>query len=308
MAADVAPDKEPDDDSIEYYILDLVLLSDLPERAVTVCAERYAEAGPYLRTALERFADSKEKAEETGLGLFRTLHIMGGVRDKQAFMPLLRLLRRPQHDLDWLLGDAVTETLPRILIGTFDGHADALLDAIADPERDDLVRDSLLRAATFLAWEGRLDRSRLAAFLERFWSDQLAAEGEFVWNGWVNAIALLGLRNLEPLVVQAQGRDLFDEVIFDRGKFYAELERAEREPADLSRFSDADLGYLDDALDALRLFPDTDSEEGEDSVKWADPDEATGHQPVIDPWRHVGRNHPCPCGSGKKAKRCCLAA
>ncbi|RWK45049.1 MAG: hypothetical protein EOR45_38715, partial [Mesorhizobium sp.] len=25
------------------------------------------------------------------------------------------------------------------------------------------------------------------------------------------------------------------------------------------------------------------------------------------PWRHVGRNDPCPCGSGKKAKKCCLA-
>ncbi|MBN8944495.1 MAG: SEC-C domain-containing protein [Rhizobiales bacterium] len=22
--------------------------------------------------------------------------------------------------------------------------------------------------------------------------------------------------------------------------------------------------------------------------------------------RHVGRNDPCPCGSGKKAKKCCL--
>jgi uncharacterized protein YecA (UPF0149 family) len=31
-------------------------------------------------------------------------------------------------------------------------------------------------------------------------------------------------------------------------------------------------------------------------------------QPVVNPWRHVGRNDPCPCGSGKKAKRCCLAA
>jgi uncharacterized protein len=25
-----------------------------------------------------------------------------------------------------------------------------------------------------------------------------------------------------------------------------------------------------------------------------------------DRWRHVGRNDPCPCGSGQKYKRCCL--
>ncbi|WP_198164187.1 SEC-C metal-binding domain-containing protein [Bradyrhizobium jicamae] len=28
---------------------------------------------------------------------------------------------------------------------------------------------------------------------------------------------------------------------------------------------------------------------------------------VRNTWRHVGRNDPCPCGSGKKAKKCSLA-
>ncbi|MEO8884135.1 MAG: SEC-C metal-binding domain-containing protein [Devosia sp.] len=25
-------------------------------------------------------------------------------------------------------------------------------------------------------------------------------------------------------------------------------------------------------------------------------------------WRDVGRNDPCPCASGKKAKHCCLGS
>ena len=28
--------------------------------------------------------------------------------------------------------------------------------------------------------------------------------------------------------------------------------------------------------------------------------------PVTNPLRGVGRNDPCPCGSGKKYKKCCL--
>ena len=27
---------------------------------------------------------------------------------------------------------------------------------------------------------------------------------------------------------------------------------------------------------------------------------------ALNPFRGVGRNDPCPCGSGKKFKRCCL--
>ena len=30
--------------------------------------------------------------------------------------------------------------------------------------------------------------------------------------------------------------------------------------------------------------------------------------PLVNQFRDVGRNDPCPCGSGKKYKKCCLAA
>ncbi|NIU63627.1 MAG: zinc chelation protein SecC [Pseudomonas stutzeri] len=29
-----------------------------------------------------------------------------------------------------------------------------------------------------------------------------------------------------------------------------------------------------------------------------------GHEPVRNPLKDVGRNDPCPCGSGKKYKKC----
>jgi uncharacterized protein YecA (UPF0149 family) len=29
-------------------------------------------------------------------------------------------------------------------------------------------------------------------------------------------------------------------------------------------------------------------------------------QPIVRPKKQVGRNDPCPCGSGKKFKKCCL--
>jgi uncharacterized protein YchJ len=34
--------------------------------------------------------------------------------------------------------------------------------------------------------------------------------------------------------------------------------------------------------------------------------EAQAHTPIINPNKTVGRNDPCPCGSGKKYKNCCL--
>jgi len=30
------------------------------------------------------------------------------------------------------------------------------------------------------------------------------------------------------------------------------------------------------------------------------------HVPAVNPHKGIGRNDPCPCGSGKKFKKCCL--
>ena len=46
-------------------------------------------------------------------------------------------------------------------------------------------------------------------------------------------------------------------------------------------------------------------EDGDEEAPWTDI--PYPNEPVRNPWRHVGRNDPCPCESGKKAKKCCLA-
>jgi SEC-C motif len=35
-------------------------------------------------------------------------------------------------------------------------------------------------------------------------------------------------------------------------------------------------------------------------------DDSDPTAPHVNPFRDVGRNDPCPCGSGKKYKKCCL--
>ena len=39
--------------------------------------------------------------------------------------------------------------------------------------------------------------------------------------------------------------------------------------------------------------------------QWYYVDGELQHEPVVNPDRKVGRNSPCPCGSGKKFKKCC---
>jgi Protein of unknown function (DUF1186)/SEC-C motif len=299
---------------IEAYLDALASEPQLPRYAIAQCTIRIEESAPAMLAVLERAADGRPLSQEGETLLFRGLHILGAARNTQACRPLLQLLRRPADELDRLLGDAVTEGLARIVAGVFDGDAEALFDRIVDRSIDHFIRDALLRATTFLTWKGLIERERMRRFLVEFHQKRLAADEDEVWTGWLQAIALLGLRDLAPLVRGARDEGRVPPDTLTRSDFEQDLLAAEQRPDDIERFSDIDLGYIEDAIEALEWTDYVDDEDQDGLFDEANPpgedlfkQDYSPMEPVRNPLRYVGRNDPCPCGSGKKAKRCCLA-
>jgi hypothetical protein len=313
-------DGQPDFDlgPIEDYLHALATERQVPDVAIGLCTIRIEESAPALRAVLTKAADGVALSDDDRMLLFRGLYILGGARDSQACEPLLRLLRRPTKETDLLLGDTVTETLPRIAAGVFDGNAGALFGIIADRSVDEFIRDALLGAVTFLTWEGRIERDRTQQFLEWFHKERLADDDDYAWIGWLEAIALLALRDLVPLVDSAWDEGRVPEGVLEYHHFERDLLDAEQRPDNVSRFNRANLGYIDDVLVALDwtrgldLDEDLDLAEGlgldEDDWQspWPDRDWSSP-VPATNPLRDIGRDDPCPCGSGKKFKKCCLA-
>jgi uncharacterized protein len=238
--------------------------------------------------------------------LFWGIHVLGAAREERAFRPLMRLLRLSSDRLDELLGDATTETLQRIVAGVFDGNPQELIAVIADPSLDDFLRWQLFGALAFLTQVGRIDRAETIRFLHRFDDERLAVAGDVAWEGWGQAVVLLGLREMAE-GVQAACRDgRIPEDISGPEWFEEMLRRAEADPQNLTRFTDERLGYIEDLLAELDWVPhpgDADEDAGREGAS-LDEDVL---EPARNPLRGVGRNDPCPCGSGKKFKKCCLA-
>jgi hypothetical protein len=292
---------------LEEHLQELGESVSLPVFAIGLCAIRYEQAGPVFRKILERAAAGEYLDGNEALLFFRALHIIGGRRDTLAFKPLLRLVRRPRSEVEDLLGDATTETLPQIVAGVFDGDVLALFDAALDLTIEESVRDAMIGAASFLTWDGRIPLQQFVEFLQRFYTERLAPDGDMAWFGWMNAIAHLGLRNMQPAVMAAAARGALPEELWETEYFEKDLAAAERAPKDGARFKEAYLGYIDDVVVALERFHTGDEDEFSSPAvtgRLPEPD----NMPTVNPWRHVGRNDPCPCGSGKKAKRCCLRA
>src|SRR5215212_6767277 len=241
----------PDLGPIEDYLHAVATERELPDFAVGICTVRIEEAAPKLRAVLVRAADGEELSDDESLLLLRGLHILGGARDRESCRPLLRLLRRPFDEVDILLGDTVVESLANIVTGVFDDDSDALFSLIIDSSIDGFIREALFGAATFLTWERRIERDRFREFLVRFHEERPAEDGDQARAGWLQAIALLGLRDLVPLVDGAFREDRMPEEWIDRPQFDEDLAEAERAPDDIDRFTQNNLGYIEDVLVSL---------------------------------------------------------
>ena len=133
-----------------------------------------------------------------------------------------------------------------------------------------------------------------------------------MWSGWVLAIALLSLEALSGVVRQAFGRGLIEPMVMDYEDFRRDLGRTLADPERMAGFEHDQIGPLEDAIGELSGWYAFSDAAQQDEERWAasrgDARLPFGDtpQPFVDPFKGVGRNDPCPCGSGKKFKKCCL--
>jgi len=257
---------------------------------------------------LEWFADGTDRSEEAVGAAFFILYLAAEKRETRAFAPLCRLAKDAEA-IEAVLGDGITTTLKRILIGTYDGDLDALKGVIEAEQADEYVRAGALEVLAYLAATGRLAREEAEAYL--LWlHDTLRPQHEsFVWYGWTSAVALLGLEAMSGVVRRALERGLIDPMVTNYDLFREDLRRTLADPERMAGFRHDRIAPLEDAIGELLGWYAFSDAAKRDRARQAAREVATlepPQGPAFNPYKHVGRNDPCPCGSGKKFKKCCL--
>jgi len=286
----------------------------LPEHALRAAsAERHLLVPEFIEL-LERFADGGLK--EDGEGLLLIFHLLGEWHETAAYRPLLRLLRRSSDELDMALGDAVTMTGHRVIASVFDGDSAPLYDLILDPSADEFVRSGMCEVIPMVAVRGLLPRLEAARFLDEAAARLEGESGCFVWSGWQSAVAMLGLADLAPRVKDAFERGVIDRSWLAYGDFEEDLAYALAHPDAPHKNWDSEYSPFADTIGELSKWYGFSEQYFADRRRY-ERQELRARRPrlivhpaapLINPARAVGRNDPCPCGSGLKDKRCCLNA
>jgi hypothetical protein len=250
--------------------------------------------------------DAAERAEPTPL--FFIFHLLGEWRERAAYRPLARLLRCPSHEVDALLGDAITINAHRVMAAVFDGDPLPLQEIILDPEAEEFVRSRMCEALAMLVLQGKLDRNMASRFLQDAYMELRPQAECYVWEGWQSAIAMLGLSELQTLVKRTFGRGFIAEEWLCFEDFEEDLDRAVERPGE-PRYPDHDEYTLfGNTIDELSGWYAFSNDYLTKRKRWLEEDELEFGlaEPYRNPFRGVGRNDPCPCGSDRKFKNCCL--
>ncbi|HEY1544325.1 MAG TPA: DUF1186 domain-containing protein [Xanthobacteraceae bacterium] len=284
----------------------LATTDGLPVEAIQAASAQRATVSPAFVRLIERMVAGS--ADRTDLdALFLVFHLLGEWREKSAYRPLAALLRLAREDVRRVLSDAVTETSHRVMAAVFDGDPIPLQTIIRDPEADEFIRSRMCEALAMVTLRGELSREAATAFLRDCFHELAPQDECFVWDGWQSSIAMLGLVELVPLVRQAFERKFISPGSLSFEDFEEDLEGALAGEATFGSLRAPEFDLFGDTVEELSSWgfarPKGRTKKAADSeVVWRSLD----NDPAVNPHRNVGRNDPCPCGSGKKFKKCCL--
>ena len=195
------------------------------------------------------------------------------------------------------------------MAAVFDGDPEPLYDIILDPSADEFIRAGMCEALAIITLRGELDRARAGRFLRDAFMEMRPQAQNYVWVGWQSAIAMLGMSDLIILVKKAFDRGFIDSHVLGFDHFEEDLRRGIERPGEPLP-DDRECTLFGDTIEELSGWYCFSEQYRADQERWRREAEANRarSQRLENPFKGIGRNDPCPCGSGKKFKKCCLAA
>jgi hypothetical protein len=292
---------------VRAILHELTQAEGLPREALKAASAQRGEIVPVFLKEIEDYLALKPAAPSKSTPLFFIFHLLGEWREKAAYRPLARLLRLPRSEVDQIFGDGITTTSHRVIASVFDGDPQPLYDIILDPNAEQFIRSRMCEALAMVTLRGGLDRTLAGRFLRDAFIEMQPQAQCYVWVGWQSAIAMLGMSDLKSLVKKTFDRGLVDSHVLGFDHFEQDLRWAIEHPGEPWRLEDHEYTLFGDTVDELSGWYCFTEQYSEDRERWRRQAEASArNQRLENPFKNVGRNDPCPCGSGKKFKKCCL--
>ena len=270
-----------------------------PEGAVRSAIEQRDAMIPVLLACLQEAAEVPTVIEEQPNYMLHiyAMYLLAQFHEQAAYPLLVKFFSTPGEVSLNTTGDVVTEDLDRILASVCHNDLVPIKRMIEDAAVNEFVRSACLRSLVVLVLEGELSRDHAVDYFRGLFHGKLIREPDFIWGALISTACDLYPEELFQEIQQAYEDQLVD-------LSYVRIEDVEHTLAQgkekvLREFKQYRGGFVEDTIAETRWWACFE-QDNRPAYK-----QLTTNQPVIKK-KKIGRNDPCPCGSGKKYKKCCL--
>jgi len=257
-----------------------------PREALKAAIADPARITPYLLEALDLEWAASDNAYMLHL---YAMYLLAQFREQRAYRPIVDFFSVPGDAALDATGDFVTEDLGRTLASVCGGDMSLMRALVENPQANEYVRSAALRGMVCLVAQDIVPRDEVMAYFVSLFRGGLERQYTYTWNALTSCSCDLYPEEVFGDIQAAMDEGLVDEMSIDLG--YVEESLARKKSSALMALR---LGY------EYRPIDDTIAE----MEWWA----CFKHEPrrrSEDIDGKVGRNAPCPCGSGRKYKYCC---
>jgi len=239
------------------------------------------------------------------------MYLLAQFRETRAYRPIVRMFSAPGETSYDLAGETSAEGLSNILGSIYDGDPAPLQSLIENPGNDEYVRSSGIETFRVLLESGQLTREEVLSYYRRLFQEKLERSDCYAWMALTSAVADLRAPELMDEVRRAYADGLIGRLDF---------EGIEKEVMTTPREQHDQFRIVTDAIAEMEWWAAFDDEEDQPATPLSEPAPQFLEEPAPPPATSrsyafpppipvrstkVGRNNPCPCGSGKKYKKCC---
>lgn len=280
--------------------------ASVPPAEALASAESHREAliEPLL-SALERGIANPAGASIREVNLFSyALYLLAKWREPRAYVYVTRWLSLPEEKPFEIGGDIVTQDGARMLAAVCNGDLTPIKRLILNRDADQYGRGAGVSALALLAAWAETPREPVVEYFLWLAEEGLEREPNEVWDSLVAESA-----DIEALVVFPALRRAYSEGLADpQSMSLGELTEVESAPP--GRMLEATRERhppIDDVVIATSWWSAFEKHSADDALAedWDDEGQLLEPQHPYRAPAKVGRNEPCPCGSGKKFKKCC---
>jgi hypothetical protein len=276
-------------------------------KAMRAAVEQREAITPELLKVLETCAEDPvafAQREDYMLHVF-ALFLLAQFREKRAYPLAVKIFSAPGEVPFDLYGDTVTEGLGQIFGSIYDGDPTPLETLIEREDVNEYVRDAAIETFLVLEHTGQLSREQVVGYFQRLFGGRLQRTHSHAWNGLVSAVG-----DLPAPELLADVRRAYEDGLVDPG--FASLEGIERDLRSRPQGRRDRHYVITDAIKEMAWWAAFQPEDSQPSpmpkikasVERPEPASYAAPQSLVRNPK-IGRNDACPCGSGKKYKKCC---